>query len=396
MQILMSVLGLIGLIGLAFLLSENKKKIKWRTIGTALAMQFLLAYLLVTSAGQQAMKWLSDGYTKISSYATDGIMFVFGGFFNEHTTFVFAINVLMVIVFFGALFAVLFYLNVIQFFVKYVGGALSKLLGTTRVETFSAVMNIFASQNEVPTFIKPYLKHLTKAELFAVMVAGTGSMAGSILIGYSLMGIPLEWLLVACFMVTGSSLLVAKLIVPETEESQTNGKIELDRKQGSANIFEAISNGAMSGMQIACATATMLIAFVALIALVNGILGNFGVSLEQLLGYLFYPLAFLMNVSHDQVMTASQLLGQKFATNEFIAYSAMAKEMSQMDTRTIAMLTIGIGGFANFSSIGILLGSIGVLVPEKRGIVAKYGLRAIVAGLLANLISTTIVGIWLL
>ncbi|PFO26218.1 NupC/NupG family nucleoside CNT transporter [Bacillus thuringiensis] len=397
MQLAISIIGLLGLIGLGFLFSENRRLVKWRIVIVAALIQFAIALLVIkTPFGAAALEGMSNGVQHLMNYANEGIMFLFGGLFTGETKYVFAINTLPIVIFFSALISLLYYFGVMQFIVRTIGGAISKLLGTTKAETFSGVMNIFTGQTDSPLVIKPYLNKLTKSEMFAVLVGGTGSMSGAILVGYAMLGVPLKWLVLACFMTTCSSLLVAKLLVPETEESETNGKLTIDRKQGAVNVFDAISQGVMNGLQMVLAIGAMLIAFISLVALINGLLGLFGISLAEILGYVFYPIAWLTGVDTGEVMRLAQLLGQKFTLNEFIAYSELGNHVGELSERTVAIATIACGGFANLSSIGILLGGFGVLVPEKRHIIAKYGFRAVCGGLLANLISAAIVGLVML
>jgi concentrative nucleoside transporter, CNT family len=394
-SVLMSLLGLIIFIGICYLLSENRKAIKWRTVIAGLILNALIAlFVLKVPFGQKALEAVSNGFQKVVSYSNEGIMFLFGGLYDKNTTFVFAINVLLSIVFFSALMSVLYYLGVMQFIIRVIGGFIGKILGTSKAETFSAVADIFVGQTEAPLVVKPFLQKMTKSEIFGIMVAGTASMAGSVLVGYSMMGIPMKWLILACFMVATSALIVAKIMIPETEEA-TNEEIHIDGKQGATNIFDAIALGTTNGVKLAVNVAGMLLSFISLVALVNGILGIFGITLQEILGYLFYPIALLMGVSTHDAMLVGQFLGTKFVVNEFVAYSDMAKHLADLSERSIAIATVAIGGFANLSSIGILLGGYAVLVPERRALIAKLGFKAIVAGMIANIISAVIVGLFI-
>jgi concentrative nucleoside transporter, CNT family len=266
----------------------------------------------------------------------------------------------------------------------------------------SATANIFLGQTEAPLVIRPYMNRLTQSELFAVMVGGLASVAGSVLIGYYLLGVPLEYLIAASFMCAPAGLLVAKIVVPETEEPETMGEIKLERDKDTVNVIDAAAKGAGDGLQIALNVGAMLLAFIALIALVNGILGGIGgwfgydITLQQILGYLFAPIAFVIGVPWDEAVKAGTFIGQKIVLNEFVAYSEFAPQIPELKDKTVAVVSFALCGFANLSSIAILLGGLGAMAPSRRPDIARLGMRAVIAATLANLLSGAIAGMFIL
>jgi CNT family concentrative nucleoside transporter len=285
--------------------------------------------------------------------------------------------------------------------IKFIGGGLSKLLGTSKAESISAAANIFVGQTEAPLIIRPFVAKMTKSELFAVMTGGLASVAGSVLVGYALLGVPLEYLLAASFMAAPAGLVLAKLMIPETEEPD-NEDFEMEKDQDSVNVIDAAARGASDGLKLALNVGAMLLAFIALIALINGILGGVGgvfgfesLSLEQILGYVFAPLAFAIGVPWSEAVTAGSFIGQKLVLNEFVAYSAFAPEIANLSPKTVIVVSFALCGFANLSSMAILLGGLGALAPNRRGDIAKLGLRAVAAGMLASLLSAAIAGMFI-
>ncbi len=402
MQYLWGFLGIAVILGIAFLMSNNKKRINYRTVFAALATQLIFAFIVLKwSFGRMVLQKLTNVVTSVIAYANEGINFLFGGLYTEQSgiTNVFAINVLLIVIFFSALISVLYYLGIMQFFIKYIGGALAKLLGTRKAETFSATANIFVGQTEAPLVIKPYLEHLTKSELFAVMVCGLASVSGSVLIGYSLIGVPLEYLLAASFMSAPVGLLLSKIIFPETEAVETDEEFTLHKDEESSNVIDAAANGASIGLQLALNIGAMLLSFIALVALVNGLLGYVGgwigldnLSLELILGYIFSPLAFVIGVPWNEALVAGNFIGQKLILNEFVAYTAFAPMIPELSDKTVAIISFALCGFANIASLGILLGGLGKLAPSRRSEIANLGIRAIIAGALASCLSAAIAG----
>ncbi|MCA1056678.1 NupC/NupG family nucleoside CNT transporter [Rossellomorea aquimaris] len=405
MQYLWGIVGIVVVLGIAFLFSSNKKKINFRTVLGGLAIQLLFAFLVLkTPWGQNGLEALTMGVNQIINYSNEGINFLFGGLYTKESNiaFVFALNVLPVVIFFSALISVLYYLKIMQFFIKILGGALSKLLGTRKAESMSAAANIFVGQTEAPLVVRPYLSKMTESELFAVMTGGLASVAGSVLIGYSLLGVPLEYLLAASFMAAPAGLVMAKLFVPETDDKPEPAEFDMEADTESTNVIDAAANGASVGLQLALNIGAMLLAFIALVALINGILGGIGglfgaenLSLELILGYLFSPLAFAIGVPWNEAVMAGNFIGQKLVLNEFVAYSAFAPEIGSLSDKTVAIISFALCGFANISSLGILLGGLGNLAPNRRGDIARLGIKAVIAGALASLLSAAIAGMFI-
>lgn len=401
----MAFLGIIALLGIAFLLSENRKAIRLRTVSMAFLVQVSFAALvLYFDAGKSALESVSSVVQDVISYSTDGIAFLFGNLAlaQNQTGFIFAFQVLPVIIFFSSLMSVLYYLGIMQFIVRIIGEGIKRLMGTGHAESMSATANIFVGQTEAPLAVKPYLMGLTRSELFAVMVGGMASIAGSIMAGLAGLGIELKYLIAASFMAAPGGLLMAKIIMPETETPKDQDEYEIDVKKEHTNVIDAAAAGASNGLMLAVNVGAMLIAFIALIALINGsiqglgtIFGFEGITLESILGWIFAPLAYLIGIPWDQAGQAGSLIGQKIILNEFVAYVALMGDManSAFDDKSLAIITFALCGFANLSSIAILLGGLGTLVPSRRHEIARFGVKALLAGTLSNLMSATIAGI---
>lgn len=413
----MSLVGVAVLLGIGFLLSNNKKAISVRAVGGALAIQAAFGgFVLYVPWGKDILKSVSDGVSAVIGYGQNGINFLFGDLAQFKVGFIFAINVLPVIIFFSSLIAVLYYLGVMQWVIRIIGGGLQKALGTSRTESMSATANIFVGQTEAPLVVRPFIPTMTQSELFAIMVGGLASIAGSVLAGYASMGVKIEYLVAASFMAAPGGLLMAKLMHPETE----NTKNEMDElpedPDKPANVLDAAAAGASSGMHLALNVGAMLIAFVGLIAMINGIIGGVGgwfgvegLTLELILGYIFMPLAFLIGVPWNEALVAGSFIGQKIVVNEFVAYlnfapylkdiadggMVVAETGAVMSDRTKAIVSFALCGFANLSSIAILLGGLGAMAPNRRHDLAKLGIRAVIAGSLANLMSATLAGLFL-
>ncbi len=408
MGILGSVLGIVVLLVIAVLFSNNRKAINLRTVLGALAIQIgFAALILYVPFGHDALQATANGVSNVIAYGNEGINFVFGGLSDpSNAGFIFAVKVLPIIVFFSGLISVLYYLGIMQVVIKVIGGALQVALGTSKAESMSAAANIFVGQTEAPLVVRPYIKNMTQSELFAIMAGGTASIAGSVMAGYAGMGVPLTYLIAASFMAAPAGLLFAKILFPQTEQF-TDKQPETDDSEKPTNVLEAMAGGASAGMQLALNVGAMLLAFVGLIALINGILGGVGgwfgygdLTLQSIFGWIFKPLAYLIGVSWDESAIAGQMIGMKLAVNEFVGYLEFAKYL-QPDTavvlseKTKAIITFALCGFANFSSIAILIGGIGGMAPNRRGDVARLGLKAVVAGTLANLMSATIAGLFI-
>ncbi|KYG29481.1 NupC/NupG family nucleoside CNT transporter [Alkalihalobacillus trypoxylicola] len=404
MNIIWGLFGIIVVLGLAFLFSTKKKSLNFRTILVGLAIQITFAFIVLEwDLGRAALNWVTMRIQDIINFSQEGATFLFGPL-GEPDQFgmIFAFQVLTVIIFFSALISVLYHLGIMQWFIKIIGGGLSKLLGTSQTESMSAAANIFVGQTEAPLVIKPYLKNLTISELFAVMTGGLASVAGSVLVGYSLLGVPLEYLLAACFMAAPGGLVMAKIMLPETEEPTTTEKeVEVEEDEKAVNVIDAAAKGAADGLKLALNVGAMLLAFIALIALVNGILGGIGgvfgfggITLEGILGFVFAPIAFAVGVPWEEAVTAGSFIGQKLVLNEFVAYSAFAPQIDILSDKTVLVVSFALCGFANFSSMAILLGGLGGLAPSRRSEIAKIGLRAVAAGMLVSLLSASIAGMF--
>lgn len=391
MNILYGILTLAVIIGISYIISENKKAVKWKTVIAGLLGQLAIIFFVIkVPVGQKILEILAIGVNNIIQMGMEGVTFVFG----DLTTgpMIFAISVLSLIVFTSSLISVLYFLKVIPFFVKVVGTIIARFMGTSKIETFSAVGNAFLSGTEAPLLIKPYISKLTKSELFAVMAGGFGSASGSILAGYSMMGIDMRYLLIAVFTVPFSCLMIAKIFIPETEESKVDDEKIVASEH--TNIFSAIGEGAITGKDLAINVGAMLIAFVGLVAVINGILSLFGTNLNDILGILLSPIGYLLNIPKDEIHTFSSLIGIKTAVNEFSAYSAMTEVMPSLSTRTTIILSVILCNFANFSVIGIQIGGFSILAPERKDEVAKLGLKALLVGLFATLTTGSIVGMF--
>src|SRR5690606_6215727 len=314
--------------------------------------------------------------------------------------FTIAFNVLPIIVFFAAIMSVLYYLGIMQWIVAALGGALRKLLGTTQPESMSAVSNIFVGHTEAPLVVRPYLARMSESELFAVMTGGCATIAGTVMAAYAQMGVDLGYLITASFMAAPGGLLVAKIMVPETGSPAPFDPADLGGETRPVNLFEALGNGAATGLTLALNVGAMLLAFVATIALVNGVLGMLGewagypgLSLQLMLGWLFAPVAFMIGVPWEEAVQAGTLIGEKFVINEFYAYVHFVEMQAEFGERTRAIITFALCGFANLTSIAILLGGLGSIVPSRRSDIARLGLRAVIGGTLVNLVNATIAGI---
>lgn len=406
MTSLMSLVGIASLLAIAFICSTNRKKINLRTVGGAFALQVLIgAFVLYVPAGREVLNSISVGVANVISYANDGIRFLFGGLAGdsiEGIGFVFAIKVLPVIVFFSALVAVLYHLKVMDWVIKILGGGLQKLLGTSKPESLSATANIFVGQTEAPLVVKPFIATMTRSELFAVMVGGLATVAGSILAGYVSLGVELKYLIAASFMAAPGGFLMAKMMVPETETPKQDLSELKNQDEKPVNVIDAAAGGALNGMQLAMNVGAMLLAFVALIALTNGLVGWIGgwfdnpeLTIQQILGYVFAPIAWLLGIPWSEAQLAGSFIGQKLVVNEFVAYLDFMNYQAQLSEHTKAVVTFALCGFANLSSIAILLGGIGGMAPSRRKDIAQLGLRAVLAGSMANLMSAAIAGFFL-
>ncbi|MFC7375503.1 NupC/NupG family nucleoside CNT transporter [Brachybacterium sp. GCM10030267] len=449
--------GMAGLLLIALALSSNRRAIRLRTVLGALALQVGFGVLvLYWGPGRWALQKVSEGFQAVINTSGEGISFLFGPVLPEEGS-VFAFQVLPVIIFFASLTAVLYHWKILPKVVSWLGGALGKLLGTSYAESVNAAANIFVGQTEAPLVVRPYIKRLSRSGLFAVMVGGLSTVAGSVLVGYSLLGAPLEYLIAASFMAAPGALLMAKIIVPEDDPdavareaelvaassraaksrraarsgdsstvpagSGTAGTAGATRSDASAgatgeettddaeedlgeiqyrNVIDAAAGGAGDGLKLAAMIGAMLLAFISLIGLVNLLIGTVGdwfgagdLTFEQILGYVFAPVMVMLGVPWSEAVASGSFVGQKLVLNEFVAFTNFGPEAGSFSEKSAAIITFSLTGFANFSSLGILLGGIGQIAPERRSEIAQMGIKAILAGTLANLMSATIAGILL-
>lgn len=408
-SVLRGVVGILVLLAVAYFLSTKKSNINWRTVGFAFLLQVLLgAFVLYIPFGKDVLESMTNGVQGVIDSAKVGINFLFGGLatdamFENGVGFVFAFRVLPIIIFFSSLISVLYYLGIMQWVVRILGGALQKLLHTTRPESLSATANIFVGQTEAPLVVKPYISRMSQSELFAVMVGGLASVAGSILAGYAGLGVELKYLIAASFMAAPGGLLMAKIIIPETEKDyKQQEQVEPEEEDDKpVNVIDAAAAGASSGMKLAVNVGAMLLAFIALIALLNtivggvgGMFGNPNLTIEFILGYVFAPFSFLVGVPVSEMLQAGSFIGQKIVVNEFFAYVNFVEIKDTLSEHTQVIVTFALCGFANLSSIAILLGGLGSMAPNRRHDIAKLGLRAVAAATLANLMSAAIAGIF--
>ncbi|MBS4224177.1 NupC/NupG family nucleoside CNT transporter [Lederbergia citrea] len=401
MQYIWGIGGIIGILALAVAFSKKRNAINPRTVFGALAIQLIFAFsVLKWEFGRKILQFFSSIVQNVIDSSNAGIQFLFGGILNaENAGFTFALQVLPIIIFFASLISVLYYLGIMQFATKIIGGFLAKMLKTSEPESMSAAANIFLGPTEAPLVIKPYIEKMTKSELFAVMVGGMACVSGSVLGGYAMLGVPLEYLLAAAFMGAPAGLLFAKIIIPQTEQLNTGERIQMIKDEESRNVVDAAARGAADGLRIAVSVGALLLAFISLIFLVNTIIGSIGgifgfgtLTLEQILGYIFFPLAFLIGVPWDEALQAASFIGQKFVLNEFVAYTAFAPEIANLSPKSVAMISFALCGFANLAAIALMIGGLGGMAPSRRQDIAEMGLRAVIAATLANLLSAAIAG----
>ncbi len=394
MKLVLSLVGIVAILGLLWLLSWDRKRINWKLVLKAVIVQAILAVLIVkVPVGQKLVTIASNGVTAVVNCGKDGLSFVFGDLSDGSRFSVFIVQSLGGIIFVSALVNLLYYLGVIGFVVKWLGKAVGKLMGTTEVESFVAVANMFLGQTSSPVLVSKYIRNLTDSEIFVILVSGMGSMEVSILAGYHACGIPMEYLLIASVLVPVGSILVSKMILPQSETAQSITDVKMDNKGNNSNVIDAIAEGAGTGMQMVISIAASLVAIIGLVALVNMILGIAGISLEQIFSYLFAPFGFLMGLEGKDVLMEGALLGQKMILNEFVAFGDLGTIIASLDPRTAMIASISLAGFANMSSLGICVSGIAVLCPEKKSTLSRLVLRAMLGGMLVSILSAMIVGV---
>lgn len=403
-QAYIGVAGVAAILAIAVLFSTDRRSIRLRVVGAAFALQIAMAFLALSlPAGRAVLAAMSGGVQAIINYSGAGIAMVFGPLADtDKVGFSFALNVLPIIIFFSALMSVLYHMGVMQRIVALAGGALRFVVGTGRVESLVAAANVFLGQTEAPLVVKPYIRGLTQPQLFTVMTTGMASVSGSVLAAYAQMGISIEYLLAASFMSAPGGLLMAKLIMPDDRAAAADKDVVVadETEERRSNVIMAAAVGAQDGLKLAVSIAGMLIAFVSLIALVNGLLamagaaaGVEGLTMQRILGFVFSPLMFLLNIPWSEAQAAGGIFGEKLVLNEFVAFASLGQMTETLSPRTVAVLTFALCGFANISSIAIQLGALGTLAPERMPQIAKYGFHVVLAGSLSNLMSAALAGL---
>lgn len=396
MKAFLNLLGIVVVIGLIFLISWDRKNIRWKAVGKAIIAQFVIAILLVkVPVGKMVVSAISDGVTAVINCGQNGLSFVFGSLADSSasTGSIFIVQTLGNIIFVSALVSLLYYLGILGFVVKWIGKAVGKLMGTTEVESFVAVANMFLGQTDSPILVSKYIGNLTDSEILVILVSGMGSMSVSILGGYHALGIPMEYLLIASALVPVGSILVAKMLLPQTEPVQSITDVKMDNKGNNANVIDAIAEGAGTGMQMVIAIAASLVGIIGIVAVINMILGFAGISLEQIFSYVFAPFGFLMGLDTNQVLMEGAFLGNKLIVNEFVAFQDLGKILSTLDYRRGIVCSISLCGFANLSSLGICVSGIAVLCPEKKSTLSRLVFRAMLGGVFVSILSAMIVGL---
>lgn len=405
---MIALLGILALLGIAVASSTERRHIRLRVVASAFALQAgIAAFALYTEAGRIVLESLAGGVQQLIGYADTGIVFLFGPLGDNSLGYIFAFRVLPAIIFVSAVIAVLYHLRIMQRVVLLIGGLLRKLIGTSQVESLSAAANIFVGMIEAPLVVRPYLASLSRSQLFSVMAVGLSSVSGAILVGYASLGIELRYLLPAAFMAAPGGLLMAKLLCPDDPETPQEDLASLqidafDPDNRPANVIEAAADGAMTGLRIAVGVGALLLAFVAILAMLNDLFGWFGglvgiegLSFEYLLGLVLSPLMWLMGIPWAEAVSAGNLVGQKTILNEFIAYAQLVQIQDSLSPHTRAVVTFALCGFANFQALAIIFGGLGTMVPSRRHEIARLGLRAVFAGFLSNLMSAALASVFL-
>ena len=412
MERLTGILGLLSMLALAFIFSSNRRAIRIKTVLWGLGLQIGFAFLVLRwSLGRHAFEVAGNAVKWLLSFSFAGSEFVFGELGKKVSPlgFFFAFQVLPTIIFIAAFFAVLYYFGVMQFIIKQAARVMIRLMGISGAESLNVAASIFMGQTEAPLTIRPFLPNVTRSELMTIMTSGMAHVSGAIMAAYILFGIEAKHLLAAVIMTAPGTILLAKMLVPETEKPLTGGRVELPKSEGEEgeNVLGAIARGTTDGLYLSLNVAAMLISFLALIALANGILGavhngvahfgwtRFPSSFENIFGVIFSPIAWVIGVPWHDCRTVGNLLGTRMVINEVVAFSILGTQKAMLDPRSFTIATFALCGFANFSSIGIQIGGIGALAPNKRNELARLGLRAMLAGTMANLMSASIAGMLL-
>src|ERR1700722_11294477 len=403
------VLGLLTMLGLAYLFSTNRRAIKLKIVIWGLSLQIAFAFLVFYwTFGQMLFFRAGDGVNRLLAYAFVGSEFVFGELGKQRSSigFIFAFQVLPPIIFIASLFALLYYLGIMQVLIRAMAWVMQRFMGASGAESLNVAASIFMGQTEAPLTIRPFLPELTQSELMTIMTSGMAHVSGGIMAAYIAFGVEARHLLTAVIMTAPGTLLISKMLVPETEEPKTMGVVHMEHVEHDSNFLAAIARGTTEGLGMAINVGAMLIAFLALIALTNGMMGGihnflgghgipFPTSLQQIFGWAFAPVAFIIGVPWHDCVQIGNLLGVRMVVNELVAFSMLGPMRGALDPRSFTIATFALCGFANFSSIGMQIGGIGALAPNLKSQLAKFGIRAMLAGTMANLMSASIVGIFL-
>ena len=398
MRRLVPLLGMLVILGTAFVLSRNRRAIRWRIVAWGLGLQLLVAiFVLRTNTGYMAMQKMSEAVVWVLNFAFAGSKFVFGSLGDPKASsgFIFAFQALPMIIFVASLSSILYYLRVLPLLVLAIGKVMFKIMRTSGAECLEVAASIMMGQTEAPLVIRPYLEELTESELMTIMTAGMAHIAGSVFGAYVLFGAEPRHLLTAVVMTAPGTILISKILVPETEMPKTAGQVTMVLERKDVNILDAASRGVADGLFLALNVAAMLIAFIALIHLADGLLGVAHTSLENLLGYALSPVAWLLGVPWRDAMAVGNLMGTKLVINEFVAFSILGPLKGHIAARSFTIATFALCGFANFSSIGIQIGGIGALAPSRKQDLARLGFRAVLAGTMANYLAAAIAGLLL-
>ena len=394
MNAILNLVGIAAVLGLMYVLSSNRKAIDKKLVLKALLAQLIITFICVKfPAGIFVIEQISNAVAQVLSYAKDGLTFVFGGLADPSTApgFIFIVSVLGNIIFIGALVSVLFYTGVLSFVIKHLGKLINKVIGTSNTESFICVGNIFLGQTESPLLVSKYLMSMTSSEIMMVLISGMGSMSVSILGGYHALGIPVQHMVIASVLVPMGAIAIGKILYPETEYQLKTEEVEITASKAS-NLVEAVSNGAMDGMQMIIAIAASLAAIISMVGLCNGILANVGITLQEILGWFFYPVAFLMGVG-DQMEFAAQLLGCKMVMNEFISFEMLGKVIESLDARTALVLSVSQSGFANIGSMGVCIGALGTLCPSRKSDVSRLIVKALIGAFCVSVMNSMFIGL---
>ena len=393
MKLILNLLGIVLILVICWLISWDRKNIKWKIVIKALIAEIIIALIIVkVPIGQKIITIMSNGLTAVINCGNEGLSFVFGDLFSGNLS-IFIIQSLGNIIFVSALVGVLYYLGVIGFVVKWIGKAVGKIMGTTEVESFVAVANMFLGHTDSPILVSKYLKDLTDSEIFVILVSGMGSMSASILGGYHALGIPMEYLLIASAMVPIGSIMLSKIVSPQTEEAKSITDVKMDNKGNNSNVIDALAEGASTGIQMVISIGASIVGFVGIVAVINLFLGFFNITLSDIFSYVFAPFGFLLGLDGNNILMEGSLLGNKLILNEFVAFQDLGNTLGSLDARTGMICAISLCGFANLSSMGMCIGGIGVLCPEKRGTISRLVFKSMISGVFVSIMSALIVSI---